>query len=43
MSMQAIRAWLKENPTEGVRLMRTNASYVFFRKLNGDGPLGAQG
>ena len=43
MSMQAIRAWLKENPTEGVRLMRTNASYVFFRKLDGDGPLGAQG
>ncbi|MEC8289629.1 MAG: MltA domain-containing protein, partial [Pseudomonadota bacterium] len=43
MSMQAIRAWLRENPTEGVRLMRTNASYVFFRELHGDGPLGAQG
>ena len=43
MSMQAIRGWLKENPTDGVRLKQTNRSYVFFRELNGDGPIGAQG
>ena len=43
MSMQAIRAWLRKNPTDGLRLMRTNRSYVFFRELDGDGPIGAQG
>ena len=43
MSMQAIRAWLSENPADGARLMRTNRSYVFFRELIGRGPLGAQG
>ena len=43
MSMQAIRGWLTANPADGARLMRTNKSYVFFRELTGDGPLGAQG
>lgn len=43
MSMQAIRGWLAANPGDGARLMRTNKSYVFFRELTGDGPLGAQG
>ena len=43
MSMQAIRGWLEVNPADGAELMRTNRSYVFFRELTGDGPLGAQG
>ncbi|MGB0631477.1 MAG: murein transglycosylase A [Alphaproteobacteria bacterium] len=43
MSMQTIRAWLTANPADGARLMQTNKSYVFFRELTGDGPLGAQG
>jgi membrane-bound lytic murein transglycosylase A len=43
MSMQSIRNWLAANPADGARLMRTNKSYVFFRELTGDGPLGAQG
>ncbi len=43
MSMQAILAWLSKNPIDGARLMRTNRSYVFFRELTGDGPIGAQG
>jgi membrane-bound lytic murein transglycosylase A len=43
MSMQAIRGWLAENPEEGRKLMRSNARYVFFRELTGDGPIGAQG
>ena len=43
ISMQAIRGWLAANPADGARLMRTNKSYVFFRELTGDGPLGAQG
>jgi membrane-bound lytic murein transglycosylase A len=43
MSMQAIRAWLARNPQRGAALMRENARYVFFRELNGDGPIGGSG
>ncbi|MCH2393531.1 murein transglycosylase A [Oceanibaculum sp.] len=43
VSMQSIRAWLAANPGEAAALMNTNPSYVFFRELPGDGPLGAQG
>ncbi|MCF8507057.1 MAG: MltA domain-containing protein [Caulobacter sp.] len=42
-SMQAIRAWLKANPAQGRGLMRENPRYVFFRLIEGDGPIGAQG
>jgi membrane-bound lytic murein transglycosylase A len=43
VSMQAIRAWIKANPEAGAALMAENPSYVFFREIVGDGPLGAQG
>jgi membrane-bound lytic murein transglycosylase A len=43
MSMQAIRAWLLAHPEEAPALMNLNPSYVFFRILEGDGPVGAQG
>lgn len=43
VSMQAIRDWLEKNPEEAPEVMNLNASYVFFRKLGGDGPLGAEG
>ncbi|MAI61170.1 MAG: murein transglycosylase [Micavibrio sp. TMED27] len=43
VSMQSIRQWLENNPTEAGRVMNTNPSYVFFRELKGDGPLGAEG
>ena len=43
VSMQAIRAWIKANPEAGAALMDENPSYVFFREISGDGPLGAQG
>jgi membrane-bound lytic murein transglycosylase A len=43
VSMQSIRRWLEENPQQAVEVMATNASYVFFRELRGDGPLGSQG
>ena len=43
VSMQSIRAWLAANPEEARRVMNTNASYVFFRRLAGDGPIGSQG
>jgi len=43
MSMQAIRAWLEANPDQMSAVMNRNPSYIFFRELTGDGPIGAQG
>lgn len=40
-SMQGIVQYLRENPEDGAALMRLNKSWVFFRELRGDGPLGA--
>lgn len=40
-SMQGIMRFLRERPEEGKALMHENASWVFFRELTGDGPLGA--
>ncbi len=42
-SMQGIMAYLREHPAEGAALMRENESWVFFRELTGDGPLGSIG
>jgi membrane-bound lytic murein transglycosylase A len=43
MSMSAIRIWMKEHPEAGAALRRENPSYVFFREIAGDGPIGAEG
>ncbi len=43
VSMQAIRDWLATNPQDAAEVMQTNKSYVFFRKLDTEGPLGAEG
>jgi len=43
MSLQAIAAWMMENRDRAEALMQENKSYVFFRILEGDGVLGAQG
>jgi membrane-bound lytic murein transglycosylase A len=40
--MQAIRAWMKAHPHQDAALRRENPSYVFFREIAGEGPLGAQ-
>jgi membrane-bound lytic murein transglycosylase A len=40
-SMQGIMQYLREHPAEGRAIMRENESWVFFRELTGDGPLGA--
>ncbi len=40
-SMQGIMQYIRENPVEGRELMRINKSWIFFRVLEGDGPLGA--
>ena len=42
-SMQGIVQYLRDHPEEGRALMRENKSWVFFRELLGDGPLGALG
>ena len=47
MSMQAIRAWMREaGAAEAAALMAANPSYIFFRDLalpEGDGPIGTLG
>jgi membrane-bound lytic murein transglycosylase A len=42
-SMQGIMQYIRENPEAGQALMRENKSWVFFRELTGDGPIGALG
>jgi membrane-bound lytic murein transglycosylase A len=42
-SMQGIRAWLRAHPQEAEDIMRANARYIFFRWIDGAGPIGAQG
>ena len=43
VSMQSIRAWLAANPSQATEIMTTNKSYVFFREIKGEGPIGGQG
>jgi membrane-bound lytic murein transglycosylase A len=42
-SMPAVRSWLKANPEQARTLMAQNPRYVFYRLVNGDGPLGSEG
>ena len=43
ISMQSIRKWLAASPVAGREIMERNKSYIFFRLMDGDGPIGAQG
>ena len=43
VSMQSIIKWLKAHPQQAERVMNLNPSFVFFRKLSTDSPIGAQG
>ncbi|UUX52183.1 murein transglycosylase A [Nisaea acidiphila] len=43
ISLQTIRAWLKANPAQMHGVMNRNPSYIFFRAIDGEGPIGAQG
>lgn len=43
VTMPAIRDWLRQNPVAGQALMGKNQSYIFFRVVDTDGPVGAQG
>lgn len=42
-TMQGIVRYLRDHPTEGRDLMRLNQSWIFFRELTTDGPLGSLG
>lgn len=43
LSMQGIMAWLRANSDQGRAIMRENKSFVFFREIMGEGPIGALG
>ncbi len=43
VSMQSIRDWLIQNPTQAREVMETNKSYVFFNEIDGEGPVGGEG
>ncbi|NQV85361.1 MAG: murein transglycosylase A [Rhodospirillales bacterium] len=43
VSLQTIQAWLAANPLAGRDLMEKNKAYIFFRIIEGEGPIGAQG
>ncbi len=43
VSLQSIRGWLEDHPAQAQAVMNTNPSYIFFREIEGEGPLGAGG
>lgn len=43
VSLQSIQAWIRANPLRGRDLMEKNKAYIFFRIIDGQGPIGAQG
>lgn len=42
VSLQSIKKWMQDNPSQAQDLMTTNKSYVFFREVKGEGPVGGQ-
>ena len=43
VSLAAIRAWIVAHPAAGAALLDENPSYVFFREIEGAGPVGTEG
>ena len=43
VTMGSIRAWLAANPAKARDVLIKNRSFVFFREIQGPGPIGAQG
>ena len=43
ITMPYLRKWIAEHGPDGTALMDKNPSYIFFRELKGDGPMGAEG
>jgi membrane-bound lytic murein transglycosylase A len=42
-SMLNVKKWLDTHPTEAKKLMHQNERFIFFRDIDGDGPVGAMG
>ena len=42
-SMPSVADWLRRNPNEGRRYMQENPRFIFFRWIEGPGPIGALG
>jgi membrane-bound lytic murein transglycosylase A len=42
-TMPGIRAWLAAHPAEAKDILDANPSYVFFREIAGEGPVGSEG
>ncbi len=42
ISLQSIRDWLQVNPERAGEVMESNPSYIFFREITGEGPIGAE-
>ena len=43
VTMKTIRDWLAANPLLGSQMMARNKSYIFFKAMDDDGPVGAEG
>ena len=43
VTADSIKEWLWNNPDKAQQVMQVNQSYVFFREIKGDGPIGSQG
>jgi membrane-bound lytic murein transglycosylase A len=42
VTMDSLRAWIASHGDAGAALMRENPSYVFFKEMGGDGPMGSE-
>lgn len=42
-SWDGIRAWLTDHPDRMAEMLGANPRYIFFREIDGDGPIGAEG
>lgn len=43
ISLSYLRQWIKDRPVAGRALMDRNPSYVFFKEMTGEGPMGSEG
>jgi membrane-bound lytic murein transglycosylase A len=43
LTMETLRGWIAAHGEAGLALMRENPSYVFFKEIPADGPLGSEG
>lgn len=43
LSMGSIKKWIDKNPVKAKKLIAKNQRYIFFRDINGEGPVGAMG